>query len=82
MQLNEYFVANPDMMLGGMRLPGTQWRRGEPVLIGPTDNIENRIAEAAAKLPEDTYLPRGTTLDDAGLAPELASDSIKEARST
>jgi len=32
--INEYFAANPKMMLGEMRLSGSMYRGGEPTLVG------------------------------------------------
>jgi N12 class adenine-specific DNA methylase/predicted kinase len=79
-KINQYFVDHPEMMLGKMRLTGTMYGGREPVLIGPTDNLDNRILEAAELLPEDAMLARGTTSEE--IAPEAdtsgAAARVKE----
>ncbi len=59
--INRYFAENPQMMLGRMRLTGTQYTDGQPVLIGSTANIREKIATAAQNLPDDAFLPRGSS---------------------
>jgi N12 class adenine-specific DNA methylase len=77
-EVNEYFAAHPDMMLGEMRLSGTMYRSGMPELIGPTDNLAQRIAEAGTKLPSQVIGRRSpapaveTTIDAS------AADGVKE----
>lgn len=77
--INAYFVKNPDMMLGKMRLIGSMYSKGEPVLIGPTDNIDQRISDAAAKgMLADQMVERGTMVAPVEDIDTSASGSIKE----
>lgn len=48
-EINEYFVAHPEMMLGEMRLTGTMYVAREPVLIGDSTDLEARISAAAER---------------------------------
>lgn len=77
-KINGYFAANPDMMLGKMRLIGSMYSKGEPVLIGPTANLDERIAEVAQNLPANAMLPAETS--GAALAQDIDTDTdgIKE----
>jgi N12 class adenine-specific DNA methylase/adenylate kinase family enzyme len=79
-EINAYFADNPDMMLGKMRLIGTQYGPGEPVLIGSSENLDQAIADAVkANIAEGAMLPLGTT--SLALADEVdteADSSIKE----
>lgn len=59
--INEYFAANPQMMLGEMRLTGTMYAAKQPVLVGETADLAAKIAAAAkAGLPENAVIPRDT----------------------
>ena len=78
-RVNEYFASNPDMMLGEMRLTGTMYRDRSPMLVGTSENLGERIAEAAKrKMAEGGYTPRS----DIGHVDEVLSvayeDGIKE----
>ena len=53
--VNEYFVAHPEMMLGEMRLEGRMYRRHEPTLVGSGRALEEQLAEAVARLPQDVF---------------------------
>lgn len=75
--INGYFVKNPDMMLGKMRLIGSMYGKGEPVLIGPTDNLDERITQAAKTLPENAMTDRSTVVAPADDV-DTATDGIKE----
>ena len=46
LSINEYFVANPQMMLGEMRLTGRMYRRNEPTLENDGRNLAGSLAEA------------------------------------
>jgi N12 class adenine-specific DNA methylase len=76
--INGYFAANPKMMLGKMRLIGSMYGKGEPVLIGPTDNLEAGIAEAAQRMPEDAMLPATTSAAAFEEKVDTEVDAIKE----
>lgn len=63
--INEYFADHPEMMMGEMRLIGSQYRANEPVLIGDTEGLRERIAQAARKNMEaGAFLPRGVPEPD------------------
>ena len=64
-EINAYFAENPDMMLGKMRLVGSRYASGTPELIGSSENLEQKIIEAAkAGMPADAFLARGTSAAD------------------
>lgn len=69
--INEYFADNPKMMLGEMRLQGTQYRAGELVLVGNAENLREQINAAAAQMPVDAIMDRG-----APPPPRLTADEI------
>jgi N12 class adenine-specific DNA methylase len=77
-QINGYFAAHPEMMLGKMRLIGSMYSKGEPVLIGPTSDIDQRITEAAQNMPANAMLPAETSA--AALSVDIDTDvgGIKE----
>lgn len=78
-KINSYFAANPDMMLGKMRLKGTMYSAGEPVLIGSTENLGPKIVEAIQRgLPENAMLPKNTTAVELSAEVDTATDGIKE----
>ena len=52
--LNEYFAANPDMMLGDFGAYGSMYREGEPALVAREgQNTAAELAKAIARLPEN-----------------------------
>ena len=53
--VNEYFAAHPEMMLGELRLEGRMYGRSEPTLVGNCVPLEQRLAEAIARLPEGVF---------------------------
>lgn len=55
--INEYFAEHPEMMLGEMRLMGTMYRADEPVLVGSSEGLQERIAEAARNMEKGALLP-------------------------
>jgi N12 class adenine-specific DNA methylase len=79
-QINEYFVANPDMMLGRMANEGTMYRQNEPALISDGRELAAALREAVAVLPQGIY----RVLDQTGVpraeavAEILAPDYVKE----
>jgi len=54
-QINEYFAANPHMMLGHMANAGTMYRRNEPALVADDRDLSAALAEAVAALPRGIY---------------------------
>ena len=53
--INEYFVENPHMMLGEMRLEGKMYARNEPTLVSDGRDIKTALAEAIKHLPQNIY---------------------------
>lgn len=56
--VNEYFAANPYMMLGEMRMEGRMYARGEPTLVSNRRDLAEQLAEAIARLPKDVFRPQ------------------------
>ncbi len=61
-QLNEYFTARPDMMLGTMRREGRMYGP-EPTLVGDERPLDEALAAAIARLPKDIYRQQRTQPD-------------------
>ena len=60
--INNYFVRNPDMMLGTMELKGTMYRADEPALIAkPGADLVKELEAALEKLPQDIYTTGAST---------------------
>jgi hypothetical protein len=78
-QINEYFAANPHMMLGRMAMESTMYRAGEPALVPDGRDLAAALREAVAALPADIYREREQT-NQRQTAPEaiLAPDFVKE----
>lgn len=59
--VNEYFVRHPAMMLGEMQRASTMYRANEPALMPrPGDDLTALLDAAVAQLPQDVIPPRGT----------------------
>ena len=57
-EINEYFVERPQMMLGEMRLEGRMYQRNEPTLVAAKQqDIATALAKAIPHLPENIYAP-------------------------
>ena len=56
-QINEYFAANPHMMLGTMANAGTMYRQDEPALIPDRRELAAALREAVTRLPS-RHLPK------------------------
>lgn len=57
--LNEYFINNPQMMLGDMTLTGTMYRSNTPALEArPGENLADALTTAIEQLPDAVYTPR------------------------
>ena len=57
--INEYYVNNPEMVLGKQTMRGKQYRDDEYTVEATeeTKDLERAITRALAKLPENIYLP-------------------------
>lgn len=59
MPLNQYYVDQPEMMLGHMERAGTMYAGGTPALVAPeAQDLTADLAAAVARLPEGIYLGR------------------------
>ena len=79
-QINEYFAANPHMMLGTMTLAGTMYRANEPVLAPDGRNLGAALREAVTRLPQGIYRAREEEFSPRTRGEEtiLAPDHVKE----
>ncbi len=83
-QINEYFAANPHMMLGTMRNAGTMYRANEPTLAPDGRDLAVALREAIASLPEGVVRIETAAMSSAGVAvraaeqPILAPEHVKE----
>ena len=79
-QINEYFAANPHMMLGRMANEGTMYRQNEPALIPDGRELAVALREAVAALPHGIYKGHGqaNAPHPADVAEILAPDYVKE----
>lgn len=50
--INEYFITNPDMMLGTPSLEGNMYG-GDQFTLKPSGNLENQLSGAIGQLPEN-----------------------------
>jgi len=66
--VNEYFARHPEMMLGQMRLEGSQYRDREPTLAGELS--AELLKQAISKLPQGICASRNTGPDRARPPPE------------
>jgi N12 class adenine-specific DNA methylase len=53
--INEYFAANPHMILGHMASAGTMYRSNEPALLPDDRELSIALREAVDQLPADIY---------------------------
>jgi N12 class adenine-specific DNA methylase len=82
-QVNEYFAANPHMMLGTMRHAGRMYRANEPTLAPDDRDLAEALRGAIAFLPERVVRPdtlAGKTVGESvgPVVQLLAPDHIKE----
>jgi len=57
LEINQYYVERPQMMLGEMRLEGRMYQRNEPTLVATSRDLSKALADAVALLPENVYQP-------------------------
>ncbi len=79
-QINEYFVANPHMMLGHMADAGKMYRGNEPTLAPDGRELSEALREAVARLPQNIYVAREQATVSANVenAVILAPSFVKE----
>jgi len=79
-QINEYFAANPHMMLGYMANAGTMYRNNEPALVPDGRDLTVGLREAIAALPQNVYAERQQANVTRGAAADaiFAPDYLKE----
>ncbi|MEO6751230.1 MAG: DEAD/DEAH box helicase family protein, partial [Chthoniobacteraceae bacterium] len=79
-QINEYFAANPHMMLGTMAEAGKMYRGNEAALIPDGRELSDSLRTAVRVLPQGIYQPQGETNNTRTVARVeiLAPDYVKE----
>src|ERR1019366_7076511 len=78
-QINEYFAANPHMMLGRMANAGTMYRSNEPALVADDRDLSAALAEAVAALPRGIYRSEErNTAEPTDRERIIAPDDVKE----
>jgi len=78
-QINEYFAAHPQMMLGQMAHAGTMYRSNEPALVPDGRDLASALAEAVVALPQSIYRRAEHEALQLQSAPILmAPDNVKE----
>jgi len=78
-RINEYFAANPRMMLGYMANAGTMYRSNEPTLVSDERDLATALQEAITALPERIYRAEGNTLTtQVTVQPIGAPNDVKE----
>lgn len=75
--LNNYFIANPEMMLGEYGAYGTMYRGDEAALVArPGDDLAQLLQQSIRKLPENLMPAPGSAVSEAVVAPV---SSVKDA---
>ncbi|HWC58713.1 MAG TPA: hypothetical protein VHC44_03395, partial [Verrucomicrobiae bacterium] len=79
-QVNEYFAANPHMMLGTMQNVGRMYQSDEPTLAPDNRNLADALREAIENLPAKIYRQITQQIAVGNIAKEdiLAPDYVKE----
>jgi N12 class adenine-specific DNA methylase len=77
-QINEYFAANPHMMLGHMANAGTMYRSNEPALVADDRDLSAALAEAVAALPQGIYRTAERDISELNRETIIATDDVKE----
>ncbi|MEY2531618.1 MAG: hypothetical protein QOI96_1703, partial [Verrucomicrobiota bacterium] len=77
-QINEYFAANPHMMLGHMANAGTMYRSNEPALVADDRDLSAALAEAVAALPQGIYRSAERNISEPNRETIIATDDVKE----
>jgi hypothetical protein len=79
-QINEYFAANPYMMLGTMQEVGSMYRGDEPALAPDARDLAEALRESVTNLPSNIYrqLARETRAGNVEKEDILAPDYVKE----
>lgn len=77
-QINEYFAARPEMMLGIMREGGKMYRGNEAALVPDGRDLGDAMRQAIATLPHAIYRARDQAQPLATREPILAPDYVKQ----
>jgi N12 class adenine-specific DNA methylase/phospholipid N-methyltransferase len=77
-EVNEYFAANPHMMLGHMANAGTMYRSNEPALVADDRDLSAALAEAVAALPQGIYRTAERDISELNRETIIATDDVKE----
>lgn len=78
--VNQYFINNPDMLLGRMERSGTMRQANDPTLADDGRDLTTAFAEAISKLPQGIFKPSTTVLsaDDMRRAAAKPVDAASE----
>ncbi len=77
--INEYFAANPRMMLGNMAYAGTMYRSNEPTLVADERDLSTALRDAINALPEGIYRAEENNLTArVTVNPIVPPDDVKE----
>src|SRR6266566_6774594 len=78
-QINEYFAANPHMMLGHMANAGAMYRSNEPALVADERDLSAALGEAVASLPRGIYRSAERNISEPpNRETIIAPDDVKE----
>jgi N12 class adenine-specific DNA methylase/adenine-specific DNA methylase len=79
-RINEYFAANPRMMLGTMAMAGSMYRTNDPALIPDSRDLGEALREAISRLPQGIYRAAETANSRSvnGAEVILAPEHVKE----
>jgi N12 class adenine-specific DNA methylase len=76
--VNEYFAANPHLMLGEMRLEGRMYRDKEPTLVSNGRDLGDQLTQAIACFPKNSFAPLNHQVASPGLEQVFpAPDHVK-----
>ena len=76
-QINEYFAAHPEMMLGRMTLEGGMYGRNESTLASDGRDLEEALNVAVSHLPEGVYQQPNETVSTVVELRISAQDEVK-----
>jgi len=80
-QINKYFVSNPDMMLGEMALRGGAWRAGGAILAARAgEDLGEKLQAAIEKLPKNVMASGKRTTQDLNNAAAASLKNVDSVR--
>lgn len=72
--LNEYFEANPNMVLGDMSVEGSMYSDAPEITVNPSGVLSEQLSEVLESFPENIYSPRAIEIP----APSILKDTNVE----